>query len=131
MKLIEQIGADFMAAYKAKEMEKKDFLGVLKTEVTKESKNPDDAFVVSKIKTMIKNAEATSSLSPFELDILNSYLPNQLTEDELRNILKDEVDNNGYKNMSDMGKLMLFLKNNYGGKYDGKMASILVKEFLV
>jgi len=131
MKLIEQIGADFMAAYKAKEMEKKDFLGVLRTEVTKESKNPEDAFVVSKIKTMIKNAEATNSLTPFELDILNGYLPNQLTEDELRNILKDEVANSGYKHMSDMGKLMLFLKNNHGGTYDGKMASILVKEFLV
>ena len=31
MKLIETISADFMTAYKAKEMEKKDFLGVLKT----------------------------------------------------------------------------------------------------
>ena len=35
MSLIERISKDFMSAYKAKDMEKKNFLGVIKTEVTK------------------------------------------------------------------------------------------------
>lgn len=130
MELIEQISADFMAAYKAKEMEKKDFLGVLKTEVTKESKTPEDAFVISKIKTMIKNAAATDSLSKSELEILETYLPQQLGEDDIREILLKEMAENGYKHMADMGKLMSFLKNNYGGEYDGKVASTLVRELL-
>jgi len=130
MTLIEQISADFMAAYKAKEMEKKDFLGVLKTEVTKESKTPEDAFVVSKIKTMIKNAAATDSLSETELTILEVYLPRQLDETQLTVLLANEATDKGYKLMADMGKLMSFLKTNYGGQYDGKTASTLVRTIL-
>ena len=72
MSLIEQINQDFMIAYKAKEMQKKDFLGVLKTEVTKETKIPEDTYIVSKIKSMIKNAAATNSLTEDELSILNN-----------------------------------------------------------
>lgn len=135
MKLIEKINADFITAFKeskdneTKKLEK-DFLGLLKSEFTKESKEPKDSFVVSKIKAMIKNAAATNSLSDIELNILNGYLPTQLTEAELTKILSDEVESKGYKLMSDMGKLMSFLKNTHGGEYDGKMASTLVRTFL-
>lgn len=135
MKLIEKINADFVSAFKASkgnEIKKseKDFLGLLKSEFTKESKEPENAFVISKIKAMIKNAAATNSLSDIELNILNGYLPKQFTESELIKILNDEVTDKGYKLMSDMGKLMSFLKNNYGGKYDGKTASTVVRTLL-
>lgn len=130
MSLIEQINQDFMIAYKAKEMEKKDFLGVLKTEVTKETKNPEDAYIVSKIKSMIKNAAATNSLTEDELTILNQYLPAQMGEETLRQIINEEVINNGYSDMKDMGKIMGYLKNNYDGQYDGGLVSKLIKEIL-
>ena len=81
MKLIERISNDFTEAYKAKDMDKKNFLGVIKTEVTKESKTPEDSYIISKIKSMIKNAEATNSLTDNELSILNEYLPTQMTEE--------------------------------------------------
>lgn len=128
--LIEQISKDFMAAYKAKEMEKKDFLGVLKTEVTKESKTPEDAYVVGKIKSMIKNAAATNSLSEDELAILENYLPKQLSEDELRTVIGLTVMKEGYSGMKDMGKVMSELKANYDGQYDGGMASSIIKKLL-
>lgn len=128
MKLIEKITADFMTAYKNKEMEKKDFLGVVKTEVTKESKSPEDAYVVAKIKSMIKNAEATNSLNEVELDILNDYLPKQLTESELERIVNNFVSENEGINM---GTIMGYLKNNYDGQYDGKMASSIAKNAVV
>jgi len=135
MKLIEKINADFITAFKAskgneaKKLEK-DFLGLLKSEFTKESKDPEDVFIVSKIKAMIKNAAATNSLTDAELNILNGYLPTQLTEEQLINILTNEAKDKGYKMMGDMGKMMSFLKNNYGGQYDGKMASTLVRTLL-
>ena len=81
MKLIERISNDFTEAYKAKDMDKKNFLGVIKTEVTKESKTPEDSYIIRKIKSMIKNAEATNSLTDNELSILNEYLPTQMTEE--------------------------------------------------
>ena len=128
--LIEQISKDFMAAYKAKEMEKKDFLGVLKTEVTRESKTPDDTYVVSKIKSMIKNAAATNSLSESELEILNQYLPAQMSESDLRSEIELIINTNSYDGMKDMGKVMGQLKTNYDGQYDGAIASKIIKEML-
>ena len=130
MSLIEQINQDFMIAYKAKEMQKKDFLGVLKTEVTKETKIPEDTYIVSKIKSMIKNAAATNSLTEDELTILNKYLPAQMDEETLRQIINEQVINNGYSDMKDMGKIMGYLKNNYDGQYDGGLVSKLIKETL-
>lgn len=128
--LIEQISKDFMAAYKAKEMEKKDFLGVLKTEVTKESKTPEDAYVVAKIKSMIKNAAATNSLTESELEVLNQYLPAQMSESDLRSEIELIVNTNSYDGMKDMGKVMGELKANYEGQYDGGVASKIIKEIL-
>lgn len=130
MNLIETINADFMTAYKEKNMEKKDFLGVLKTEVTKESKTPDDMYVIGKIKSMIKNAEATNSLSENELEILNGYLPKQLTEEEITTFISNIIADNGFSGGKDMGKVMGLLKEGFDGQYDGKMASQLVKTLL-
>lgn len=130
MKLIEKINADFTDAYKAKEMEKKDFLGVLRTEVTKESKEPEDAVVINKIKSMIKNAEATNSLSAFELSILNSYLPLQMSDETLRHRIVNYIEVAKLEGAKDMGKVMAFLKSNFDGQYDGKRASEITREIL-
>lgn len=130
MNLIEKINQDFMVAYKAKEMEKKDFLGVVKTEVTKESKTPEDSYIVNKIKSMIKNAEATNSLSDSELEVLNGYLPIQMTETILTTVVKEYVSQNNINSPKEMGKVMGWLKSNYDGQYDGKMASKIVKQLL-
>jgi uncharacterized protein YqeY len=130
MSLIEKINKDFMLAYKAKEMEKKDFLGVLKTEVTKESKTPEDEYVVAKIKSMIKNAEATNSLSEAELSVLETYLPTQLSEVELEVIINEFITTMGLNTPRDMGKVMSYLKTEYDGQYDGKVASNITKKIL-
>jgi len=130
MSLIEKINKDFMLAYKAKEMEKKDFLGVLKTEVTKESKTPEDEYVVAKIKSMIKNAEATNSLSEAELSVLETYLPTQLSEVELEVIINEIITRMGLNTPRDMGKVMSYLKTEYDGQYDGKVASTITKKIL-
>ena len=130
MKLIEKISKDFMSAYKDKDMKKKNFLGVIKTEVTKETKTPEDSYVVGKLKSMIKNAEATNSLSEYELDIINDYLPTQMTEDVLRETIRDFITKEELSTMKDMGKIMGYLKSNFEGEYDGKLASTITKELL-
>lgn len=125
--LIEKINEDFMLAYKAKEMTKKDFLGVLKSEVSRETKVPSDDIVIGKIKSMIKNAEATKSLTDYELNILSNYLPSQMTEQALTLVITTCISTNKYSEMKDMGKVMGWLKSNYNGKYDGKLASNIIK----
>ena len=130
MSLIERIGKDFMSAYKAKDMEKKNFLGVIKTEVTKETKTPEDSYVVGKLKSMIKNAESTNSLTDYELNIINDYLPTQMTEEILREKISDFITKEKLSTMKDMGKIMGYLKSDFEGTYDGKLASKITKELL-
>jgi uncharacterized protein YqeY len=130
MSLITEINKDFMDAYKSKEMEKKDFLGVLKTEITKESKTPEDSSVIAKIKSMIKSAESTNSLSEMELDILNRYLPQQMSEETLTSEIENIITTEGLTGMKDMGKVMTELKTNFDGQYDGKLASTITRNLL-
>jgi len=130
MSLIEKISKDFMSAYKDKDMEKKNFLGVIKTEVTKETKTPEDNYVVGKLKSMVKNAQSTNSLTEYELDIINDYLPTQMTKDVLRETIGNFITKEDLSTMKDMGKIMGYLKSNFEGEYDGKLASTIIKELL-
>jgi len=129
-KLIERINSDFTEAYKAKDMDTKNFLGVLKTEVTKEDKNPEDSHIIAKIKSMIKNAEATNSLSESELTILNQYLPSQMSDSLLEDRIRFCISAEKIDSPSQMGRVMGFLKQNFDGQYDGKKASTLAKTIL-
>ena len=130
MSLIEKISGDFMAAYKAKDMKRKNFLGVIKSEVSKESKTPEDSYIIGKLKSMVKNAEATNSLTEYELDIINEYLPTQLNEEKLSTIIKGVIENNNISSPKEMGKVMGFLKSEFDGQYDGKLAAKITKELL-
>ena len=130
MTLIEKISKDFTEAYKSKNMMKKNFLGVIKTEVTKESKTPEDSYIINKLKAMVKNAEATNSLTNEELLIIDEYLPTQMSEDVLRDKIKLFIEDYSLSSMKEMGKVMSYLKNNFGGEYDGKLASTITKELL-
>jgi uncharacterized protein YqeY len=58
-----------------------------------------------------------------EMAIYKSFLPQQLTEDEL----KVEIVKFLETNKPNMGALMGYLKNNFNGQYDGKMANQLFK----
>lgn len=119
-----------MSAYKDKDMGKKNFLGVIKTEVTKETKTPEDNYVVGKLKSMVKNAQSTNSLTEYELNIINDYLPTQMTKDVLRETIGNFITKEDLATMKDMSKIMGYLKSNFEGEYDGKLASTIIKELL-
>ena len=65
-----------------------------------------------------------------ELHIYNSYLPSLLSEDELKTIIDSFINELPEKNPKQMGIVMGKLKTNYLGKYDGTIASTLVKQLL-
>jgi len=62
-----------------------------------------------------------------EIVAVVQFLPKQLTEEELRNIIKDIISHDSEINL---GKVMGFLKKQYNGLYDGKRASSITKELL-
>jgi len=65
-----------------------------------------------------------------ELEIIESYLPEMLSEEEIRDIAKQKIEALGAENMSDMGKVMGALMNELKGKAEGGLVSKVVKEEL-
>lgn len=65
-----------------------------------------------------------------EAKILESYLPEQMSEDEVRNLVKVAVEQTGASSIQDMGKVMGALMPKVKGKADGTMVSNLVREKL-
>jgi hypothetical protein len=65
-----------------------------------------------------------------ELEILKAYLPEQLSEEEIRNLVKEIIEKVGAKTQKDMGKVMSQLMPRIKGKADGAMVSSIVKELL-
>ena len=66
-----------------------------------------------------------------ELDIVKSYLPEQLTEDDLRKIVQDVIAESGATSIADMKTVMPILIPKIAGKGDGKLASNLVRKILL
>ena len=53
-----------------------------------------------------------------EIEIINSFLPRQITSNELDNILHETIKEHGFKSIKDLGKLLGFLKSKYPGQLD-------------
>lgn len=65
-----------------------------------------------------------------EMAIIEKFLPKQMSEDELRNELKQIISDTGAKSPADMGKVMGMATKKFAGKADGKTISAMVKELL-
>ena len=65
-----------------------------------------------------------------EAVILETYLPRQLTADELRPLLAEAIARQGAGSIADMGKVMPALMQEFKGKADGRMISQLAREIL-
>jgi uncharacterized protein YqeY len=66
----------------------------------------------------------------FQLEVINRYLPKQLSEEELTTALKGLITEVGAKGPQDMGKVMGMATKKLAGKADGKMISEIVKKLL-
>ncbi len=65
-----------------------------------------------------------------EMEILKIFLPAQMPEGDVRNLVREIINSTGAKNQKDMGKVMSQLMPKIKGKADGSMVSTIVKEFL-
>ncbi len=66
----------------------------------------------------------------FQLEVINRYLPKQLSEAEITGELKNIIAQVGAKGPQDMGKVMGVATKALAGKADGKVISELVKKLL-
>jgi uncharacterized protein YqeY len=65
-----------------------------------------------------------------ELAVIEKYLPKQLSEIEIKNILQELVTNAGATTSADFGKVMPLAMKALAGKADGKIISSVLKEIL-
>jgi len=65
-----------------------------------------------------------------ELQLIESYLPEMLSEDEVRDVAREKIDELGAEDMSDMGQVMGALMQELKGKAEGSIVSKVVKEEL-
>ena len=65
-----------------------------------------------------------------EMEILEKYLPEQLSEEEIRKLIKETIKKVGAKEQKDIGKVMAELMPKLKGKADGSLVSKIVKELL-
>lgn len=66
-----------------------------------------------------------------EIEILASYLPQQLTDEELEAVVRDAITEVNAQSMKDMGKIMGKVMAVAKGKVDGKRINEMVKKVLI
>lgn len=94
--------------------------------ITKQLKQRRDAmteFAKASRDDLVKESEA-------EIEVLIKYLPQQLSKEELNEIVKETISEVGATSMKDMGKIMAAIKPKTKGRADGKMINELVKSNL-
>jgi uncharacterized protein YqeY len=131
MTIKERINADFIKAFKEKDFARKDFLGLLKSEIQNEETRPNavssDANTLLILRRMEKTLKQTDSPeSLVELQYMEPYLPQLMSEDQIREIV------NGYKanGLNNAGQIMGQFNKEHKGLADNRVVSEIVKEVL-
>lgn len=147
MSLIERIDKDLVAAMKAKDEMKVGTLRFLKAAVKNyiidnRGKELKDADIIQVIRKQIKQRQDSieaykqgnrldlAEKEEKELEILKSYMPQELDESALRKIVLQTMEEVGSAGVKDMGKVMSAIMPKTAGAADGKMVSRVVSEEL-
>ena len=100
----------------------------------------NEADIISLLKKMQKQREESIQLytkgnrmdlvqsEEDEIKIIKQFLPKQMDDDEIINLVKEAIKLNDAKSIRDMGKVMSYLKDNYSTKMDFTKASRFLKE---
>lgn len=107
---------------KKKELSEEEVLDVLAKEV-KMRRDSIEEFKKGNRPDLVENLEQ-------EVDILMQYLPQQLSEQEVRALVTEAVTESQAASVKDMGKVMAILMPKVKGRADGKLVNSIVREFL-
>ena len=105
-----------------KELDDEAVIGVIRKEV-KMRKDSVEEFKKGGREDLVAKTEA-------EIAVLMPYLPQQLSEDEIRSLVQAAVEQVGASSPKDMGKVMGVLMPKVKGRADGKLVNTIVKEAL-
>ncbi|MGV7219934.1 MAG: GatB/YqeY domain-containing protein [Nitrospinales bacterium] len=146
MKMKELLSSDLKQAQKSRDSLKMDTLRLLLSEIQNKEidlrQDIEDKDIISILTTQIKKRKEAAVLyekngrqelhdkEMQESGILESYLPEQVGEDELRKRIQEIVTEVGAEGKKDMGKVMKVVIPEFKGKADGTLIKNIVNELL-
>lgn len=146
MSLKDRISEDMKEAMKAHEKDRLAVIRMVRSAIRQTEidgkKELDDEGVMSVISKELKMRR--DSLEEFErggrtdlvektkveIEVLLPYLPAQLSEEEIKALVKEAIEGTGASSTKDMGKVMGALMPKVKGRADGKLVNTIVKEML-
>ncbi|MEI4789284.1 GatB/YqeY domain-containing protein [Bacillus sp. FJAT-53060] len=147
MSLLEQLNSDMKLMMKNREKDKLVVIRMVKASLQNEAiKLKKDSLTSDEELTVLSREikQRKDSLHEFskanrldlvdkvqkEIDILDVYLPEQLSEEELQTVVKETIAETGASTKADMGKVMSAIMPKVKGKADGAVINRLVSEQL-
>jgi uncharacterized protein YqeY len=141
MSVLEQVQADVRTAMKAGDRERAGALRMIVDSLQKEAKLGDGDEVAVLQRERKKRLEAADAYGEagrkdqaeaesFEAGLIEAYLPTQLSDDELAQLVDAAVAETGASEQKQMGQVMAALMPKLGGRADGKRVSAAVRERL-
>ena len=151
MSIKEKINDEYKTALKSKDKNKIStyrliLSGIKDLDISNRSgpnkKETDDEDIKKLLKKMIKQRnesveiykknkrEDLLKIEQGEIDLLSTYLPKQLSEEETKKICSEAILKVGAQSIKDMGKVMGELKKNYSDSIDFSKAGSMLKELL-
>ena len=151
MSIKEKINDEYKTALKSKDKNKIStyrliLSGIKDLDISNRSgpnkKETDDEDIKKLLKKMIKQRnesveiykknkrEDLLKIEQGEIDLLSTYLPKQLSEEDTKKICSEVISKVGAQSIKDMGKVMGELKKNYSDSIDFSKAGSILKELL-
>jgi len=148
MSLLENINNDIKTAMKEKNKVKLSALRAVKSELLLEQTSSASTGEISQekelkiVQKLIKQRKDSADIykkedrsdlyekEMGEIEFLEAYLPEQMSDEELTAIIKSAIDETGASSMKDMGKVMGIVNKKVAGKAEGKIIAQKVKSLL-
>lgn len=141
MAVLEQVQDDVKTAMKARDRERASALRMIVDVLQKDAKLGDGdevAVLQRERKKRVEAAEAyenagraeQAAAERFEAELIEGYLPQQLSDEELAEIVAAAVAETGASEQRQMGQVMSAVMPKVGGRADGKRVSAAVREKL-
>ena len=146
MVLYEKIQSDMYTSMKAGEKEKastlRTVLAKLKDKQIDAREPLSEKDEIKVLQTLVKQRKESIDLyqkggrselaeaESFELEIINTYLPEMMNEDDVRKLIEEIIEETGAQSMADLGKVMPQIMKQGKGLIDGKTAQRIVSEML-
>ena len=107
------------------------------------SEGINETEIISLLQNMIKQRNASIEMyiqgkrddlvkiEENEIKIISNFLPEQLSENEINDIITNSIRSSGAKSIKDMGKVINLIKEEYNGKMDFGVVSKIIKSKLL